>query len=130
MVHEHPEYAKLLLETGKIDLDYCEEILERSTMLRALTYEHAGLHQTLLECGNLNLNLHDKQGKTPLCWAAFYGDARLMKILLNIPHVDVHLADAEGKTPLYWTAFCEETEIASMLLNSGKINLSHEDNGF
>jgi ankyrin repeat protein len=56
----------------------------------------------LLEIGKVKVDLKDKDGRTPLLWAAGYGHEAIVKLLLEIGKAEANLKDNDGRTPLFW----------------------------
>lgn len=58
----------------------------------------------------------DSNGRTPMHYAAIYGNARVLKRLAaSLPGI-IDERDADGLTPLHWAAFLGNTEITAALL--------------
>jgi ankyrin repeat protein len=58
----------------------------------------------LLSTGNVNPDLADKYGLTPLSWAAECGHKDVVIELLSTGNVNPNLADDVGRTPHFWAA--------------------------
>jgi len=58
------------------------------------------------------ISAKDKDGKTPLHWAAYYDHMNIAKLLIA-KGADVNAKDREGLTPLNWAA--GEWEVAELL---------------
>jgi ankyrin repeat protein len=69
----------------------------------------------LLENG-FSPNDKDKDGRTPLHWAAERNCEEIVKLLLADQRVDPNTRDNEGKTPLFW-ACCNGVDAVKVLLN-------------
>jgi len=54
----------------------------------------------LLEQGNVDVNSKDSSGRTPLSFAAEWGNETVVKLLLEQGNVDVNSEDSSGRTPL------------------------------
>jgi serine/threonine-protein phosphatase 6 regulatory ankyrin repeat subunit A len=68
---------------------------------------------------DVDVNLVDKKfGKTPLCWAAEYGQLEVAELLLD-HDADFNLADLIGRKPLLWAARCGHKKIVQSLLDRG-----------
>jgi ankyrin repeat protein len=53
-----------------------------------------------LRRGRCCRTLKDKDGKTPLSWAAYKGHDVVVKVLLETGKVDIDVKDNDGRTPL------------------------------
>lgn len=77
----------------------------------------------------LDVNTVDKKfGKTPLCWAAEYGQLEVVKLLLN-HGADFSLADLIGRKPLLWAARYGYKRVVQLLLDRGDSVDSKDKNG-
>jgi ankyrin repeat protein len=54
----------------------------------------------LLETGKIEVDLKDKDGRTPLLWVAGEGHEAVIKLLLGTGKVEVDLKDSLGRTLL------------------------------
>ena len=48
--------------------------------------------------------LIDRDGQTPMHWAAFNGNIEVMQILMHHSLVEKNPNDKNGRTPFYWAA--------------------------
>ena len=62
-------------------------------------------------------NARDKGGKTPLHWAAFYGQKKVVELLLA-QKADVNALDNDGFTPLHWAAEFDRSDVVEVLVNN------------
>lgn len=77
----------------------------------------------------VDVNLADKRfGKTPLCWAAEYGQLEVAELLLD-RGADFNLADLIGRKPLQWAARYGCKRIVQLLLDRGDSVDSKDKNG-
>jgi ankyrin repeat protein len=65
------------------------------------------------------LDLKDNDGRTPLSWAAGYGNVKAAEILLK-EKVDIRSLDNEERTPLSWAAEKGHKEVVELLLAKDK----------
>ena len=61
----------------------------------------------------------DKNGSTPLHFAARRGNEEIVKVLLEHPKVCVNVIDGSGKTPLHLACSEGHKKICQLLLNYG-----------
>ena len=74
--------VKLLLETGKVDLDSKDSWHGRTLLSWATENGHETVVKLLLETGKVDLDSKDtKYGRTPLWWAVKNGHKTVMKLL-------------------------------------------------
>lgn len=70
----------------------------------------------LLSMKNIDPDLGDESGLSPIAYAGCNGQYAVVKILLNAPTVDPNLKDCTGRTPLYWTINNGSEATASLFL--------------
>lgn len=96
--------------------------------LSASQKDNTLLHQAIKQ-GNLdavesllakhaNPNIQDKNGRTPLSYAAEKGHSDIIKALLATPNIQVDKADNKGRTPLSYTAEKGRFDIIDTLLGA------------
>ncbi|KAF2174401.1 ankyrin, partial [Zopfia rhizophila CBS 207.26] len=108
--------VKLLLETGKVDVD-SKDAEGRTPLWLAAREGHKAVVKLPPETGKVDPDSKDAGGWTPLSWAAEEGHEGMVKLLLETGKVDV---DSEyknyGRTPLLcglqrtsarrWLSYC------------------------
>ena len=62
-----------------------------------------------------NYDAEDKDGRTPLHWAAFKGFSDVIRLLLVLGSSPSR-GDREGCTPLHWAALKGNSEAATVLI--------------
>ena len=72
-------------------------------------------------------NFTDDQGRTPLSYAAKFGNTDTTAMLLNREDVDVNLADNLGRGPLPIAAACGQSTIGQLLIDQDGIELNKRD---
>jgi hypothetical protein len=96
--------GKLLLETGKVDID-SKDNNGRTPLLRTGQNGDEAIIELLLKTGKVDIDSRDNFGWTPLSWAAQNGHEAIFKLLLKTGKVDVDSRDSYGSsTPLLWAA--------------------------
>jgi ankyrin repeat domain-containing protein 50 len=78
----HETVVKLLLETGKVDVDSKDFEYGRTPLWWAAGGGHEAVVKLLLETGKGDVDAKDfKYGRTPLSWAAEGGHEAVVKLL-------------------------------------------------
>ncbi|RYP19648.1 hypothetical protein DL765_003241 [Monosporascus sp. GIB2] len=90
--------------------------------------EIARLLHALGEMDLDDVNAKDKDGWTPLLWAAMEGYEAIAKLLLDTGKVDPDVKAKDGGTPLLLAAVKGHETIAKLLLDTGKIDPDIKDN--
>jgi ankyrin repeat protein len=83
----------------------------------------------LLERGDVDPDLTDKAGRTPLSYAAEFGREGVVKLLLEHGDVNTDLSDNDGRTPLSYAAESESEGVVKLLLERGDANVDLADDG-
>jgi hypothetical protein len=98
--------------------DEFEDNPEFSTGLIVASYfGHSAVVRLLLDKG-ADLESKDKEGQTPLSWAARNGNGAVVKLLLD-KGADLELKDRYGQTPLSWAARNRYKSVVKLLLDKG-----------
>ena len=75
----------------------------------------------------LDVNMRDMQGRTPLSHAAGYGQEAIVKLLLDTSKIEVDSNDRNVWTPLTWAAKNGHEDIVKVLLGTGKVDTDLKD---
>jgi len=78
--------------------------------------------EILLEQNDVNPDIADKNGRTPLSWAASYGNANIVKMLLERNDVNPDTPDRRSRTPILWAIIYGHGEVVEILLERNGIN--------
>jgi ankyrin repeat protein len=81
----------------------------------------------LLETGQVDFDLKDKSGRTPILWAASKGHEAVVKLLLETGQVEVNSKDQKGQTPLSWAAANGHVAVVKLLIETGQIEVESKD---
>ncbi|KAJ6102456.1 hypothetical protein N7486_004883 [Penicillium sp. IBT 16267x] len=124
----HDTIAKMLLDTGKVDVDM-KDLNGRTPLSWAAENSHDTIVKMLLDTGKVDVDASDTEyGRTPLSWAAKNGHDTITKMLLNTGKVDVDASDTENdQTPLSWATENGHDTIVKMLLDTGKVDVDTKD---
>lgn len=88
---------------------------------------HTELLQLLLAAG-AGVNITDKDGNTPLNWAAWNGHINCVRALLAAPGIDVNLPDKWGQSPLYCAATRGHDDCVRTLLSARGVEINRRNN--
>jgi hypothetical protein len=82
----------------------------------------------LVSIRNINVNVKDVIGRTPLNDAAFNGHFEIIRLLLQ-NGADVNVKDDDGRTPLHWAAIFGHVDILHLLVENGVDLEAQDDDG-
>lgn len=117
-----PGEAQLILREQDIyEWQYNSEIIDAAFM------GDSELLALLITAGAY-INATDKDGDTPLCFAAKSGHSECVRLLLAAPGIDVNKSDRKGFTPLYCAAKSGHVECARLLLAAPGIDVNKAAN--
>jgi ankyrin repeat protein len=80
---------------------------------------HAAVVKLLLETSQVDIDSKDKDGQTPLLWAARKGHEEIVKLLLATGRAKVESKSTNGEIPLFWVASRGYEVIVKLLLEMG-----------
>jgi hypothetical protein len=92
----HEATKKLLLDTGKVDVD-SKDNYGRTPLSWAAENGHEAIVKILLDISKVDVNSKDKFGRTPLSFTASRGQETVMKLLLDTGKVDVDSRDLASR---------------------------------
>jgi ankyrin repeat protein len=118
--------VRLLLETGKVDVDMKDE-KGWTPLWTAAEHGHTAIVQLLLKTGKVDVDMKDNWGRTPLWTAAEHGHKAIVQLLLKTGKVDVDTKDKLGYTPLWKAVEHEHKDIVRLLLKTGKVEVDIKD---
>ena len=123
----HNKVVKLLLDSGKVDVDLKNTASGQTPLSWAARSGHEGVVRLLLENDKVDPDSKDRLGRTPLWLAARSGYLQVVKQLLNTSKVDPDWRDKFGGTPLLWAARNGHDMVVKVLLDTGKVNADLKD---
>ncbi|KAH7237429.1 hypothetical protein B0J15DRAFT_538684 [Fusarium solani] len=92
------------------------------TLLAIATMKgHENIIKLLLSMGEVDVNLRDNSGKTPLYWAATLGHQGIVDLLLATGQADVNVTIEGGQTAISMARAKKHEGIVRSLLGTGKV---------
>ncbi|KAK2595295.1 hypothetical protein QQS21_007010 [Conoideocrella luteorostrata] len=73
---------------------------------------------------NVSVNVVDKNGRTPLSYAAEMGLLPHAKMLVNMVNIDINCADERNRTPISYAAEHDHRYIIALLLEKPEVNVT------
>ncbi|KAI9766762.1 MAG: hypothetical protein M1839_004766 [Geoglossum umbratile] len=126
MENGHEAVVKLLLETGKVDVD-SKDKGGRTPLSWAARNGHQAVVKLLLDMDRVDPDSKDSYGQTPLSWAASKGHEAVVKLLLDIDSFDPDSKDSYGQTPLSWAAGNGYEAVVKLLLDMDSFDPDSKD---
>jgi ankyrin repeat protein len=123
----HHKIIKLLLDSGKVDVDLKNTASGQSPLSWAARSGHEEVVRLLLDSDKVDPDSKDRLGRTPLLLAARSGHVQVVKQLLNTGKVDPDWKDEFGGTPLLWAARNGHDMVVKVLLDTGEVNADLKD---
>ena len=124
----HEAVVKLLLATGKVEVDSKDTKYGRTPLSWAAENGHEAVVKLLLATGKAEVDSKDTEyGQTPLSWAAENGHEAVVKLLLATGKAEVDSKDTYGQTPLSWAARNGHEAMVKLLLATGKVEVDSKD---
>lgn len=124
----HEGVVKLLLETGRVDVD-SKDFFRRTPLPIAVLREHEAVVKLLLATGRVNVDSKDTDDRTPLSFAAGGGRKAVVKLLLETRRVDINSKCSLGRTPLSWAAFWGHEAVVRLLLETEGLDVDSNSDG-
>ncbi|KAF5641538.1 het [Fusarium sp. NRRL 52700] len=93
----------------------------------AAEYGYEALVKLLLENTDLDPDVKDEDGRTPLSWAVRNRHGAIVKLLLFTGKVDPEVRDSGGRTLLSLAAENGDEAIAKLLLGTGRVDPNAKD---
>ncbi|KAL1885699.1 hypothetical protein Plec18167_001194 [Paecilomyces lecythidis] len=120
----HESVVKLLLQTGKVDLNIKDPEFSKTPLAYAAENGHRAIAELLLGTGEVDPNLDSKEGWTPLAYAAKNGHDAIVKMLLGTGKVDADSVtkDKYGLTPIAIAAATGHESVVKLLLQNANVD--------
>ncbi|GAD93829.1 hypothetical protein BC1G_06991 [Paecilomyces variotii No. 5] len=120
----HESVVKLLLQTGKVDLNLKDTEFGKTPLAYAAENGHKVIAELFLGTGKVDPNLDSKEGWTPLAYAAKNGHDAIVKLLLGTGKVDAEsiTKDKYGMTPIAIAAAAGHEKVVKFLLQNANVD--------
>ena len=125
--NRHEAVVKLLLETGRVDVNSKRGRDNQTPLSLAVVNRHKAVVKLLLETGRVDVDLRNNFNQTPLSLAVVNGHEAVVKLLLDTGRVDVDLRDELNRTLLLLTAEKGHKAIVKLLLETGRVDVNSGD---
>ncbi|EJT77594.1 hypothetical protein GGTG_02700 [Gaeumannomyces tritici R3-111a-1] len=123
----HDSAVKLLLSTGKVDIDSGDN-RGQTPLSWAAESGHEAVVKLLFDTGEVDINSSDNAGQTPLLLAARCGHEAVVKFLLNTGKIDINSRDNGGQTPLSCAVENGHEAVVKLLLDTGNVDIHSRNN--
>jgi ankyrin repeat protein len=121
------DVVELLLENGA-EVELKDNNGRTLLSLAASRNFNSGVTKLLLSNPRVDPEAKDKDGRSPLSWAASDGDAAVTKLLLSDHRVNPEAKDNNGRTPLSWAASSNFlSAVIKLLLSDHRVNPEARD---
>ena len=111
-----PQFLKSVRLLGNEALGWAQDTTDRPII------------KLLLACDNIDVNLEDEYGSTPLQIAEGKKDMGIVRLLLARPDISVKSKDSNGRTLLQRATINKDTETVRLLLARPDIDVNSKDN--
>src|SRR5690606_10363776 len=93
----------------------------------AIRYHKENVEEFLLSLEDINVNIVDKKGRTPLHFACYEASLNSVKSLLKL-NIEINAIDNKGNSALHYACSKKCPEIIKILTNAGAdVNIENED---
>jgi hypothetical protein len=125
----HEAVVRLLLDTGKADIDSKDKDYGRTPLSWAAEGGHEAVVRLLLDTGKVDIDSKDKDyGQTPLSWAIRGGHEAVVRLLLDTGKADIDSKCNSSRTPLSWAAGGGHEAVVRLLVDTGKADIDSKSN--
>lgn len=126
---DYESIIHLLLDSGAVDVNSMtrsyRDARRKVTTLSASRFNW--IFGWILHRSEQSIDSKDNDGRTPLSWAAVYGDGKIVRMFLQRDDVDVNCKDNEGRTPLSWALFAESLRVIEKFLERHGVDVNSKD---
>ncbi|EEA21918.1 hypothetical protein TMatcc_008655 [Talaromyces marneffei ATCC 18224] len=122
----HLEVVKLLLDTGKVQIDFRGSPIYKTALGWAIKCGDEAIVKLLLDA-KADVNKRSIDGATPLIAAAKAGHEGIVRLLIETGKVGYDMRDANSCTALFYAVSCGYEDIVERLLETGKVDVNIGD---
>jgi hypothetical protein len=97
--------------------------------LKACEYNDIEAVKLIIDKNNeLNINIQNEYGNTPLHFACVYNNIEMVKLLLKYKNVDVNMQNVDKETPLHIACELCNFDIIKLLLDHNAVDINLQNN--
>ncbi|KAH4144562.1 hypothetical protein HBI24_137790 [Parastagonospora nodorum] len=100
---------------------------KKNTLSQAAKEGDASAVELLLRSTEIDPNVRDEEGRTPLSVAALHGHEKIVKVLLQNDKVDPDSRDDRGRTPLSHAALSGHEAVVRLFLDDERVDPNLKD---
>ncbi|KAJ5947319.1 hypothetical protein N7466_000334 [Penicillium verhagenii] len=100
---------------------------QQSALTWAVAMQNIQLVDVLLRCPRINVNLQDRNNRTPLIFAVAVGNSEILKRILAREDLNINLQDYQGRSAIFYAAQSGDTDITQLLMQTGRVDLKIPD---
>ncbi|KAL7961857.1 ankyrin repeat-containing domain protein [Trichoderma compactum] len=115
------EIAKLLLDTGRVDVNLVTHVKPPTPLIAAIEANRPDIVELLVEHPDIDVNLTPDGSPAPIGFAAEGGNLEIVKILLEHPDIDPDRTERPKKAPILRAAKAKHDEVVSALLADDRV---------
>lgn len=117
--------VKRLLRSRRLNVNWADSEFSRTPFYRACGHGRTSVVEYLLHHHpEMDVNLQNSEGATPLNIASQQGHPEVVKLLLEDPRVNPMLLDHRGRSPFFMACQNGRAEVVSLLLLDGRSNVN------
>lgn len=114
---------KLKQTLSDCDINSREPILGNSALHYAVVGNHIAIVQQLVQSPDIDIDIENRNGSTPLLSAVDYGHSAIVRILVTA-NADINFSDMQGFTAIHKAVLTGNLEILKFLLNKDSSSLN------
>ncbi|KAJ5948731.1 hypothetical protein N7454_002038 [Penicillium verhagenii] len=100
---------------------------QQSALTWAVAMQNIQLVDVLLRCPQINVNLQDRNNRTPLIFAVAVGNSEILKRILAREDLNINLQDYQGRSAIFYAAQSGDPDITQLLMQTGRVDLKIPD---
>ena len=114
------ELRVFMKDNPSLNVNRRESWSSSTALHRACDWGRKGVVKLLLAHPDIDVNVKNKAGETPLSLGCESGKVSVVQLLLKDPRVDVASVDKNDCTPLWTASYCGRLKVVEWLIASGR----------